>query len=236
VTLPATGHAATLSSFGSTDEYGNATAVTATGVLQYGWQGDSQLEVTNAGLTLMGARLYNPTIGRFTSPDPVAGGNENAYNYPNDPINDSDSSGQRAFPKSWGKVIKIIEKVLAFVSFGFDAIGFGLTFVNPAAAAVFKVIGGVLGAVGTILGCVEGGINEDCIVNIFVTVIGIILPIAAARIADKLGPAAYQMARFLNQVFDDGKPGAVDLAFGTLLNDFRGIVTNYAVPELKQLF
>jgi hypothetical protein len=41
----------------------------------------------------MGDRLYNPTAGRFLSADPVAGGNENAYNYPNDPVNSSDPSG-----------------------------------------------------------------------------------------------------------------------------------------------
>jgi len=41
----------------------------------------------------MGARLYTPTLGRFLSPDPVHGGNESTYNYPNDPVNGEDISG-----------------------------------------------------------------------------------------------------------------------------------------------
>jgi hypothetical protein len=42
----------------------------------------------------MGVRLYNPTTGRFLTTDPIPGGNENAYNYPNDPINLFDLDGK----------------------------------------------------------------------------------------------------------------------------------------------
>jgi hypothetical protein len=41
----------------------------------------------------MGARVYNPETNQFTSKDPIKGGNENTYTYPNDPINGSDFSG-----------------------------------------------------------------------------------------------------------------------------------------------
>jgi hypothetical protein len=45
----------------------------------------------------MGARVYNPETNQFTSPDPVKGGNENSYTYPNDPINNSDFNGRWGF-------------------------------------------------------------------------------------------------------------------------------------------
>ncbi|MHA7984395.1 PA14 domain-containing protein [Rathayibacter sp. CAU 1779] len=44
--------------------------------------------------TQMGARQYSPELGRFLQTDPVAGGNTNAYNYPNDPVNCNDVTGQ----------------------------------------------------------------------------------------------------------------------------------------------
>jgi hypothetical protein len=41
----------------------------------------------------MGVRRYNPVTGRFLSPDPVRGGNDNSYTYPLDPCNQSDLTG-----------------------------------------------------------------------------------------------------------------------------------------------
>jgi RHS repeat-associated protein len=92
-----TGTQPTLTAFTAFDEYGNqlnkqnpTNPATAS---SYGWVGKAEKPTTVSGLILMGARLYNSVTGRFTSRDPVPGGNENAYNYPNDPINGNDWTG-----------------------------------------------------------------------------------------------------------------------------------------------
>jgi len=61
----------------------------------YGWLGAKQRSTNNlAGLTLMGVRLYNPTIGRFLTVDPVPGGNDNAYVYVLNPTDQFDLNGK----------------------------------------------------------------------------------------------------------------------------------------------
>ena len=72
-------------------------AGTVSGPVGYGWLGAKERATIDAtaGLALMGVRLYNQATGNFTSTDPVPGGNSTAYNYPTDPINQSDLDGQK---------------------------------------------------------------------------------------------------------------------------------------------
>ncbi len=85
----------------------------------------------------MGARLYNPTTGQFTSLDPVVGGNENNYNYPNDPINKYDLDGRLEFNRpdwmNWRNAARAA-----------TVIGFGVCVVASAGACLAA---GLVGAV-----------------------------------------------------------------------------------------
>jgi hypothetical protein len=91
----------------------------------------------------MGVRLYNATTGRFLSPDPVAGGGANAYDYSNqDPVNQVDLTGQHAVHRTCGYITctfylsrKMTEKMYNyFVRHGWVFAGAG------------AVLGGILGA------------------------------------------------------------------------------------------
>jgi RHS repeat-associated protein len=64
-------------------EFGTPRGSTGT---RYGWLGGKQRAAdTPGGLSIMGARLFNPATGRFIQTDPVYGGNSSSYGYPNDP-------------------------------------------------------------------------------------------------------------------------------------------------------
>jgi RHS repeat-associated protein len=112
VAIPASGSATGISGYATTDEYGVAANHVDTGVVQYGWHGSAQRAITGIGLTLMGARVYNSSTARFTSVDPQAGGNENAYNYPNDPINLSDITGRMAAVIAIGGILALVQLLL----------------------------------------------------------------------------------------------------------------------------
>lgn len=92
------------SEYGQPNQLVTSTPGGTTGV-GYGWLGAKQrTTLPTSGLALMGARLYNRSTGLFTSMDPVYGGNNTAYGYPNDPVNSSDLDGNEA---KWRKRLRI---------------------------------------------------------------------------------------------------------------------------------
>ncbi len=72
-----------------------ATGNPASPLPRYGYKGTAlRVTDTQSGLVLMGARVYDPQLGRFLSVDPVDGGSASAYDYCNaDPVNCEDIAG-----------------------------------------------------------------------------------------------------------------------------------------------
>ncbi len=75
------------------DEFGNPKSGSAG---RFGWLGGKQRRTElPSGVIQMGVRSYVPALGRFITPDPIAGGSANAYDYANqDPVNHFDLTGE----------------------------------------------------------------------------------------------------------------------------------------------
>lgn len=86
-------------------EYGAPRTAPAAGAEQprYGYLGTYQRDSsTPGGLSLMGVRLYAPTLGRFLTTDPVEGGSANDYDYvAGDPVNVLDLDGRCPWCVVW---------------------------------------------------------------------------------------------------------------------------------------
>ena len=85
------------------DPFGQSLTTTAeidnsTGEFDYGWLGEHQrqLEHQTGAIQIieMGARQYDPALGRFIEIDPIEGGNANDYSYVDDPVNAFDLDGK----------------------------------------------------------------------------------------------------------------------------------------------
>jgi RHS repeat-associated protein len=83
--------------------------VTATGSITNPWRFLGGLGVywdAQTGLYKMGARYYDPSLGRFTQVDPVADGSLNAYDYAGqNPINAFDPDGRQITYCNWTGII-----------------------------------------------------------------------------------------------------------------------------------
>ncbi|MEO0024893.1 MAG: hypothetical protein RL196_1334, partial [Actinomycetota bacterium] len=141
IDIPAAGNATGPTSFQSFDEYGvpETTTIANSTIQNFGWAGTANRQTEATGLILMGARVYNPVTGQFTSPDPIPGGNETTYTYPNDPINSTDYTGCMPW-ESWGEattfVFGIALVAMTYTVFCAVTAGVGCLVVLAAAGAI----------------------------------------------------------------------------------------------------
>ncbi|MBW0254839.1 DNRLRE domain-containing protein [Cellulomonas sp. PS-H5] len=125
--------------FMRSDEFGNPLPMSGAAdanspPARYGWLGAAQRSSEAlGGVILMGVRLYLPAAGLFLSPDPVAGGSANAYDYCNaDPVNCTDLDGTFSF-KSIISAVAVVGEVASLVPGPIGAAAAGISAVAYAA-------------------------------------------------------------------------------------------------------
>ncbi len=78
----------------SYDPYGSDLGTTETAKIPNPWRYAGGFYDTESGLYMMGARYYDPSLGRFLQQDPLGGGSSSQYTYASSaPCNNSDPTG-----------------------------------------------------------------------------------------------------------------------------------------------
>ncbi|MBO4207551.1 RHS repeat-associated core domain-containing protein [Micromonospora echinofusca] len=143
------------------DELGQPRNTADVGARRYGWLGSaSRAADTPNGTALMGARVYNPTTGRFLQVDPIYGGNANSYEYcSGDSVNCTDTSGKVSCSKWYSRYYRWSWEYAFRCTFSHWETKFILDFVGLATAVIGGALGGLIGyAVGGPFGPIVGGV------------------------------------------------------------------------------
>lgn len=156
----------------------------------------------------MGARVYLPSLGRFLSVDPIQGGTDNNYVYPDDPVNDFDLTGEWSLKNTVSKGWKAATDGAKSVA---NSVGDGVKQAASAATSAVKSTGQFIGRnadnIGTGL-AVAGA--ATCIVATAGLCTGVAVGVAVASGVTTTMGAKYHGASWGKSLAQ----GGVETAFG----------------------